>query len=49
MDNDKLTIALHMALEKNSYKIGETEITILPTELASRLYKLLSNSVPEEQ
>lgn len=42
MDNEKILTALRMAIETNRYTIGETEITILPTELVIIIYNLLS-------
>lgn len=43
VDKEKILTALLMALEKNSYTIGETKITILPTELAITIYNMLSD------
>ena len=43
IDKEKILTALLMALEKNSYAIDETRMTILPTELAIAIYNMLSD------
>ena len=45
MDNEKgiLLNGLKMAIETNRWIIGDCEVTIIPTELAVRLYNLLSD------
>lgn len=42
MTKEQILKALKMALERNRYTIGETRMTILPTEIAVEIYNYLS-------